>query len=296
MAFVLAHLSDAHIGPLPKPRRRDLIGKRLTGYINWQRGRHRIHNMDALGLLVEDIKAQAPDHIAMTGDVMNLGLPEEYPIAAAWLRTLGAPEDVSFVPGNHDAYTRGSMPHLARTFGPWTSGGKDLPASYPYLRVRGDVALIGVSSGIPTAPFIASGRLGPAQLLSLETLLKQAGADGLCRVIMIHHPPTLTGATPGRSLTDAKDFEAVVARAGAELILHGHNHRLSVTHIDGAGKQVPVVGVVSASMMGHNTLHRAAYHLFEIERAGAGFQINARVRGMHPVTDAMDELRPLDLG
>ncbi|MBM3607027.1 MAG: metallophosphoesterase, partial [Alphaproteobacteria bacterium] len=74
MSFVLAHLSDAHIGPLPKPRLRELLGKRLTGYINWQR-RNSIHNMDVLGGIIADIHRHAPDHIAMTGDIMNIGLP-----------------------------------------------------------------------------------------------------------------------------------------------------------------------------------------------------------------------------
>ena len=78
MTLLLAHLSDPHIGPLPKPRPRDLIGKRLTGYLNWQR-RDKIHDMDVLTRLVADMHAHRPDHIMMTGDVMNIGLPAEFP-------------------------------------------------------------------------------------------------------------------------------------------------------------------------------------------------------------------------
>ena len=107
MSFLLAHLSDAHIGPLPRPHRRELLGKRITGYMNWKRGRSLTHNMDVLAAIVADIHAQKPDHIAMTGDILNIGLKAEFPFAAAWLETLGPPDKVSFVPGNHDAYTRG---------------------------------------------------------------------------------------------------------------------------------------------------------------------------------------------
>ncbi|HEX3710381.1 MAG TPA: metallophosphoesterase, partial [Pseudolabrys sp.] len=39
MAFVLAHLSDPHLAPLPRPRVDELIGKRITGYVNWRRHR-----------------------------------------------------------------------------------------------------------------------------------------------------------------------------------------------------------------------------------------------------------------
>ena len=83
--FRIAHLSDPHIGPLPKPRWRELIGKRATGYLNWRRGRHRAHDMDALTALVADMRAQNPDHVAMTGDICNIGLPGEFPLAARWL-------------------------------------------------------------------------------------------------------------------------------------------------------------------------------------------------------------------
>ncbi|MFM2443417.1 MAG: hypothetical protein RJB09_603, partial [Pseudomonadota bacterium] len=178
MTFRLAHLSDAHIGPLPVPRMRDLLGKRLTGYLNWHR-RSRIHNMDVLAKIVADIHAQAPDHVAMTGDILNIGLPAEFPFASAWLETLGASQEVSFVPGNHDAYVRSSLVHLERTFAPWTTADETALKSYPYLRVRGDIALIGMNSGVPTAPLLASGKLGSEQRDRLESALAETGARGL---------------------------------------------------------------------------------------------------------------------
>ncbi len=88
MSYLLAHLSDAHIGPLPRPRTRDLLGKRITGFVNWRK-RGRLHDMAVLAPIVADLHAQAPDHVAMTGDILNLGLPSEFPFARAWLETLG---------------------------------------------------------------------------------------------------------------------------------------------------------------------------------------------------------------
>ena len=35
--------------------------------------------MDLLRALVADLLAQRPDHIAMTGDILNIGLPAEFP-------------------------------------------------------------------------------------------------------------------------------------------------------------------------------------------------------------------------
>ena len=290
VTFVLAHLSDAHIGPLPRPHRRELLGKRLTGYINWRRGRDRLHNMEVLARLVADIRAQQPDHIAMTGDVLNIGLAAEFPFASAWLATLGESRDVSFVPGNHDAYTRGSLMHLERTFAPWTGADLGGEPSYPYLRVRGEIALIGLSSGIPTAPLLASGRLGTEQRDRLEIVLAETGARGLMRVVMIHHPPNRGGASAGRGLTDARKFEAILARHGAELVIHGHNHRHSVVYLPGPKGRIPIVGVASASAIPGTERHRAAYHLYEISRGENGWRIEGRMRGVGSGSDEIKDL------
>ena len=289
MTFRLAHLSDAHIGPLPVPRMRDLLGKRLTGYLNWHR-RSRIHNMDVLAKIVADIHAQAPDHVAMTGDILNIGLPAEFPFASAWLETLGASQEVSFVPGNHDAYVRSSLVHLERTFAPWTTADETALKSYPYLRVRGDIALIGMNSGVPTAPLLASGKLGSEQRDRLESALAETGARGLMRVVMIHHPPHKTGATPGRGLSDARRFETLIAKHGAELIIHGHNHRHSVVHIAGPGGPVPVIGVASASAVPGTERHRAAWHMYEITRDGDRWTVEGVIRGMKAGENEVVEL------
>lgn len=299
MTFVLAHLSDAHIGPLPRPRRRDLLGKRLTGYVNWSRRSH-LHDMTVLRALVEDMKACRPDHVAMTGDILNLGLAAEFPFAEAWLRTLGETHDVSFVPGNHDAYVRSSMALLASTFLPWLADDPAAPGlgqapHFPFLRRRGEVALIGLSSAVPTAPFLASGALGSRQRHALEFLLATAGAEGLARVVMIHHPPYRKGASAGRGLRDEAAFARVIATHGAELILHGHNHRPMLAHMAGPDGLVPVVGVPSASAVPGSPGHRAAYHLFSFDRDGRGWSIAARRRGLLPDLSGIGDLGAVDL-
>ena len=283
MTFLLAHLSDAHIGPLPRPRTRELIGKRLTGYVNWRR-RGRLHDMETLARLVVHMQGKSPDHIAMTGDILNIGLAAEFPLAGAWLATLGPAHDVSFVPGNHDAYTRGSVPHLATTFMPWvTEAGPDAPAYvFPYLRRRGDIALIGLSSAVPTAPLLASGALGRLQCEKLGVLLAETGREGLARVVMIHHPPHRTGASGGRGLRDAKRLERVLALHGAELVIHGHNHRTSVVHVPGPARPIPVVGVPSASAVPGSPNHRATYHLYRIGRTAGGWTIDVTQHGLAP--------------
>ncbi|MBV9636115.1 MAG: metallophosphoesterase, partial [Methylobacteriaceae bacterium] len=292
MRFLLAHLSDVHIGPLPRPRARELLGKRLTGYVNWTRGRHRIHDMAVLARLVADLKAQRPDHVAMTGDIVNIGLPEEFALARAWLESLGDPKNVSFVPGNHEAYVRAAMPHLADTFVAWVGDGAPSEPMFPYLRVRENIALIGLSSARPTAPLLASGALGAEQCQRLGELLEDTQRRGLVRIVMIHHPPYRAGTTLGRGLIDAAKFEEIIHRHGAELVVHGHNHRSSVAHLAAGGGIVPVVGVPSGSAVPGTRTHRAAYHLFAIEQTGTGLTLRGRGRGLIPGTREIGDLGP----
>jgi 3',5'-cyclic AMP phosphodiesterase CpdA len=197
---------------------------------------------------------------------------------------------VSFVPGNHDAYVRSSLVHLDETFAPWTRADEQALKIYPYLRVRGDIALIGVNSGVPTAPLLASGRLGHEQRDRLEIALTETGARGLMRVVMIHHPPNRKGASAGRGLSDAGRFERLIQKRGAELIIHGHNHRHSVAYIAGPNGPVPVVGVASASAVPGTERHRAAWQMYEIAREGARWRIDGIIRGMKPGDSVVSEL------
>jgi 3',5'-cyclic AMP phosphodiesterase CpdA len=281
--FRLAHITDPHVGPLPRPRLYQLLNKRITGYVNWRRNRGASHDMTLLGGLVADLRQVAPDHIACTGDLCNLGLPSEWESSRIFLDGLGSPEDVSFVPGNHDAYIDGSLEGLLRACAPFTKGDDGEVCRFPYLRRRGRIALIGLSSAIPTLPFVASGRLGRRQTAAAEELLADLGREGLYRIVMIHHPPHAGGAAPGRNLTDAPRLEAMLTRVGAELVIHGHNHVGSVAFLRGPGHgQIPVIGAPSASARGGAIIHRAGYHLYTIDADETGFLLTAQLRGLKP--------------
>ena len=275
-----------------------MLGKRLTGYINWNK-RGRLHDMAVLAKLVDDMKAQKPDHIAMTGDILNIGLTAEFPFAKEWLSSLGSEHDVSFVPGNHDAYTRSSARHISATFSPWVSdaaaSGHKTEVEFPYLRRRGDIALIGLSSAIPTPPIQASGALGHEQRDAFEALLAEMGGEGLARVVMIHHPPHRVGASTGRGLRDARKFEEIIARRGADLVIHGHNHRTSVALLEGRDGPVPVVGVASGAAIPGTAGHRAAYHLYKSGRDGGRWSRSAIKRGFDVGTGTFSDIGAIAL-
>ena len=274
-SFRIAHLSDPHIGPLPRPRWRELIGKRATGYLNWQRGRHRAHDMEALTALVADMRAHSPDHVALTGDVCNIGLPAEFSLAAQWLATLGAPAEVSLAPGNHDAYLRSSVKHMVRELRPWMTGDDGEPG-FPYLRRRKDVAIIGLCTGVPTLPFVAAGKMGDEQRDRLQVLLRET--RDMFRVVLLHHPP-VDGGGSIRNLLDHRDFADVLRAEGAELVLHGHTHSISRKGLAGPQGAIPVLGICSASSIGRNPRRRAAYYLIDIHPTERRFTVTARQLG-----------------
>ena len=297
MAFTLAHVSDWHVTSLEGCRARDLANKRLLGWLSWmQRRRHR-HRPDILRALFKDLKRQAPDHVAVTGDLTNIALPDEFVAAAGWLADLGPPAWVSLVPGNHDAYV--SVPR-ERSWDLWaefmvsddvleerSSPAQSLAAprddEFPTVRVRGPVALIGVNSAVPTLPGFASGRIGSPQLERLAAALAEHRARELCCVVLIHHSPIDEDFTPRRRLLDSAALRGVLADVGADLVLHGHGHRTHIGRLPGPEGEIPVLGVRSSSHCDELESRRAQYHLLHIERAavsqGPRFRFGLETRG-----------------
>jgi 3',5'-cyclic AMP phosphodiesterase CpdA len=282
--FVLAHVSDPHLAPLPRPRIAELASKRLTGYFNWLRKRRAIHRSDVLAAITGDLARAHPDHTAVTGDLVNIALPAEFEHARRWLETLGAPAEVSLVPGNHDAYVAGADVLGARHWAPYMAGDAatmgaaascdrnrdrgESAETFPFLRIRGPVALIGMSTAVPTPPFMATGRLGAPQIARMTALL--AGAPARFRVVLIHHPPHRMPRARVKRLVDAGAFRDAIAAAGAELVIHGHDHVRSLSWIDGPGGRVPVIGVPSASAAFGTDHDAAGYNLYRISgRPGA---------------------------
>jgi 3',5'-cyclic AMP phosphodiesterase CpdA len=280
--FKLAHLSDPHL-PMPRARLGQLVNKRVTGYFNWWRHRVHLHVPEALAGIVADIQAQKPDHIVLTGDLVNVALPEEFRRAADWLQAFDRPDRLTVVPGNHDVYVPVPWDEGVGLWGTYIASDGEPPAEsaevFPTLRRRGPVALIGLSTGVPKPPFLATGDLGAEQIARAERLLAETAREGLCRIVLIHHPPLLDQSR-WKHLTDAAAFQAMIRRAGCEAILHGHNHRSEIARIAGRTGPVPVLGVATASAAPGSKYGRARYHLIHIDRDKDGWRLKVELRGV----------------
>lgn len=256
---------------------REIRLKRLVSGLAWRGKRHH-HRPEVLRAIVADIAAAAPDHTAVTGDLTNFSTQAEYAAAAGWLSSLGAPDAVTVSPGNHDALV-GSA-DLAR-FGPWRSWLGDDGQTFPFVRRRGPIAFLNLSSAVPTAVHSAQGRLGGAQIARLAHALKAAAEAGLCRVVLIHHPVADGVVSTRKALIDRAELGQVLAQCGAELVLHGHAHRTALSAISGTAGPIPTLGAPSASMA-PGAAEAARWHLIEVTRRANEFQIDVTVRGVGP--------------
>ncbi len=292
--FTLAHFSDVHLGPLPRGAAwRDFALKRPLGYLSWRLKRHRLHIPAIADAIAADIAVASPDHIALTGDIVNISARDEFPAAARWLKRFGTPKHLSFVPGNHDTYVRFGWEHGLGYLAPYMTGdmrvaqtrtNPQVACPFPFVRLRKNVAVIGLCSALPQPLHKAAGELGALQLESVATLLRDLRERGYYRCVLIHHPPLPGQALPRKALADAARFRDILASQGAELVLHGHNHAHSLVRLPSPFGTVNVVGVPSASM-GETQHHEpAAWYRYAITRQDGGWHTGLTIRAWNPAS------------
>ena len=288
--LTVAHLSDPHLTTLAHARLRTLFNKRVLGYLSWWRRRRFVHDPRVLLAVVEDLVRSAPDQVALTGDLTHVGLPEECAEARDWLVALGRRVPLFVVPGNHDRYTRDEPTLTIERWREYLRG--DDSEVLPSVRLRGRIALIGVDTAVPTAPFLATGEVGAAQRERLSRLLAELGERGYFRLVALHHSPLPHGHAWRKRLVDAHETMAILERAGAELVIHGHGHVERLDEVTTASGAMLVLGAPSAS---YRRDGRAGWNRYDISAEGRAWRIRIETRrwfeadGMR--ADAIEEYR-----
>ena len=279
----LVHLTDPHLTSLADQSFIGLRGKRRLGYLSWKRKRRLVHRTDLLEQITDAVRAESATQILLSGDLAHIGLADEILAAGAWLESLGPPEQVLLVPGNHDYYRADSWAALCDLWGPYLGAGQDAPEMSPmdlfprirHLEEQGvEAAVLGLCSAYPAPVHMADGRLGADQLRQLDDLLKHA--QGF-RCVILHHPP-LPGMTAWRkALRDADQLASIVQRHQPELVLHGHVHR---------NRAGPVIGGThifsTASASSNQPDAPASYRVFDIARELDGWTVVMRLKVVTP--------------
>ncbi len=277
----IAHISDLHLLALEGNAARRFLNKRFTGWVNLRYRRKAIHKPDVARAVARELRERDVDHVVITGDVTNLALESEFELVRRYLEhDLGfEPSRVSMVPGNHDVYTQGS--HRARRFqcyfGEYIT--TDLPDAtsvpdvgrFPYVRLRGPVAFIGLSSAVPRPILMASGHIGPAQRAALHALLGHEEVRRRLPVILQHHPfhnPPKALKRYMNGLEDADAENDVLQGVDRGLLLHGHLHRRVKQRITTGGGHIDAVGSTSASLLDPRDERMGGFNLYEVDDEG----------------------------
>lgn len=197
-AFVLAQLSDPHIGADWAPA--DPVARLAAA-------------VEAIGAV-----RPHPDAFLVTGDLVDHGTDAEYEQVRELLAPLGEP--LLVLPGNHDDRRR-----LRRHFG--LPGTGDEPVQY--AADLGPLRVIVLDS---TRPGEDPGELGAGRLAWLEAELSRA--PDAPTIVAMHHAPLVTGAPAwdeiGLAATDRHALAAVLRRhPQVRRVVAGHVHR----HITG---------------------------------------------------------------
>jgi 3',5'-cyclic AMP phosphodiesterase CpdA len=275
----IAHFSDVHALALDGASAWHFLSKRLAGYLNVRLNRRDKHPVRLFEALVASLNEDPPDHVVVTGDLTNLSLRPEFALARRLLDRLHlGPRHVTVIPGNHDVYTVDALVSRAfhRAIGPYAEGDEAHPdgARFPLVRRRGEVAIVGLSTALPSPVPFADGWVGRRQLARLERALERL--RGAFRVVLLHHPPVDNRHSFLRGLRDRGALQAVLRRAGCELVLHGHEHRNLETTLEGPDGPIPVVGVGSGTYDDPRPERRARYNVYHVE-GGRLVRIEPRV-------------------
>lgn len=267
MALRFLHTSDIHLLDLRGVTPWRYLNKRLTGGLNLalrRKGAHDGRLFDRMMAMVEPLEVE---RVVLTGDLTNLALEPEFELVRDKLDALPVPATV--IPGNHDAYTRGTVRarRFERFLSPFMDGDRIEGAAYPFVQRFDGVALIGLSTAIATLPLYATGEVGPDQLARLREILAATRDEQRARVVLIHHPPVAGISKRRHDLLDLAAFGEVLAELGAELVLHGHEHRRIEATLPGPDGSIPVHGIGSGTAVSQTPGKRASFSVYDASHA-----------------------------
>jgi 3',5'-cyclic AMP phosphodiesterase CpdA len=268
--FRVAHISDLHVLDLAGVPFWRFLNKRITGYANLRLKRSHQHKPETLRAVCRRVKAYHPDHLVITGDITNLALETEFAAAKALLQEELGYDDrrVSMVPGNHDAYTKGAAleARIEHSFGAWMKSDVNGSNTFPFVHLRGPLAIVGLSSAIAQLPLLACGAVSSTQIDALRTLLNHQDLKGKTRVYLNHHP--LFDLGKDQRSKGLKDLDVLRSVLQEGVYCHGHLHTRTARTVTLTRGSLASYGATSASMNHENRARVAGFNAYEFDDAG----------------------------
>ena len=285
-SYRFVQLSDLHLSNIGTPNPIKLANKRILGYLSWLKRKRTSHQKWILDCALESIKQLDINYHLITGDLTHIGLEHEFIECRQWLNKLSTVENMIVIPGNHDLYvdTKWNQsfaywedlmcddPNLLPKIRQKTAGQK-LDQIYPQVRIRENIAFIALSSIYPAPWFKATGRINEQQMMRLKFVLKDPALTSYFKVLLLHHPITMTHTTKRKCLVNSDQLRNLLQQYPVQIVLHGHGHTSTIDYLENSDTRIPVVGMASTSCTSEKQNQRAEYKLFEITQQKNKFSL-----------------------
>ena len=272
MRFI--HLTDLHFS---NPGNARYLSKRALGLFSWNNRRKLQHDIKILENLIENVIADKPEIVVITGDLVQLGTENEILLAKKWLSRVFEKVPLMIVPGNHDNYAIDSFSYIANHWSEFIHINPDFPS----VKRFGDLVLIGLMSAKPMPFWSAQGDICAKQFDRLEGLLAQCEGKIVC--LFLHHPPYLEGVKRRKSLKMSEKLRRLIIDKHVTLVCHGHLHRN--IEFDGL---MPTRVFCTASASACITDSCASYRVFDIDSHSQGFKIQTMLKQVDLKSNLVD--------
>ena len=245
--FTLLHISDPHFHRLPR-KPAQWLGKRGLGALNLIFRRARLHPLERAERLVRQLDGMDWQHLAITGDITQLALEEEFALARRMLAPLleRGVDRVTVLPGNHDRYVAepGGADYFRDYFGEFFG-----PGEISTRKLNGKWRLAAWDSSAPTQPFKASGSVRQQTLRATERWLAELPAG--TKVILANHYPVHFAPphryNPHHDLENWEQVQLWLGKRDISLYLHGHVHANWVLELNEGGRRQTHVNSASST-------------------------------------------------
>src|SRR5262249_25270985 len=171
----------------------DKFGERRLGlrarlsYLSFGRSLDPGERRKRVASCLAEVKRSCVDHLLITGDLTEDGAPAQFEVLAELLdESRIAPERITLVPGNHDAYTQegacdDAMRGPLRAYAP--TSGMGAP-----LRFR-DMTIVPVSTSFHQSALRSAGAIAKEELEALGRVAADTSLAGRPLVFAQHHQP-----------------------------------------------------------------------------------------------------------
>jgi 3',5'-cyclic AMP phosphodiesterase CpdA len=213
--MLIAHLSDLHC-PGDNPEQEDA--------------------------LVTSVSAAKPDLIIVSGDLTHAGRRKEFAAARDLLARFPAPQLV--VPGNHDVPLLNAVERLQSPFGRFRAA---FPPDHQVLEFPG-LAVVGLNTATSMQASLdwSLGWAMEHRIARAVSALKRSEPSAF-RIVTCHHPLLMESHDTQRSRTrNGPHAFHELAKAGMDMLLHGHLHRQKSRMVTCEGRNVTIVGAGTA--------------------------------------------------